>query len=443
MSAILIIGNTTSDAHVLRLQTALVARGHTVTLSTVAAFNASPSTVASGQDAMVVATYDFDDSSALATALIGEINSTRGCVVGRALQQASLWNDGDLSPDTVACRLGIIDVERAHASGTGVGTKWAVADAESIVGSAFEPSFFINMARADGAALQRSSHVPDDGIHVIRKAGTVNLYGNSGMAACVTTPPSTTLVGHRNGSTEDGRMAWIGHHWLDVDAWGAGGASAWVQLAEWAAGPVDDEYPTAGTHVSVLKGYLFLGFGNLSSSLTSWVQNLAGGSITVEGRIDTGTYQTLTNGAAFPGGLIGVGTSLNNKILTVRITMTSASSAATPDLSALAIQVNGATIPLIASPTDFYEDGVLDFTSGNLATFPAKEVKSYDPATRNIVFYEPLRRTVVAEDTFTIYAGCKKRFTEDCVTKFANGINYQGEPHLPGADALYKIEDAS
>ena len=45
-------------------------------------------------------------------------------------------------------------------------------------------------------------------------------------------------------------------------------------------------------------------------------------------------------------------------------------------------------------------------------------------------------------DTYTGIAGCRKNFTDDCVTKFANGVNFRGEPHVPGNDQLAKVGGA-
>ena len=42
-------------------------------------------------------------------------------------------------------------------------------------------------------------------------------------------------------------------------------------------------------------------------------------------------------------------------------------------------------------------------------------------------------------DTYSAIAGCRKRLTEDCKTRFANVLNFQGEPHLPGIDLLTKV----
>ncbi len=39
-------------------------------------------------------------------------------------------------------------------------------------------------------------------------------------------------------------------------------------------------------------------------------------------------------------------------------------------------------------------------------------------------------------DSFTVLAGCDKRFAT-CKAKFANSVNFQGFPHLPGNDTAY------
>jgi uncharacterized phage protein (TIGR02218 family) len=40
---------------------------------------------------------------------------------------------------------------------------------------------------------------------------------------------------------------------------------------------------------------------------------------------------------------------------------------------------------------------------------------------------------IEAGDTFTVSAGCDKRF-ETCREKFANALNFRGFPHMPGND---------
>lgn len=51
--------------------------------------------------------------------------------------------------------------------------------------------------------------------------------------------------------------------------------------------------------------------------------------------------------------------------------------------------------------------------------------------------------TIVIGDTFTAIAGCRKRLTEDCKVKFSNVLNFQGEPHRPGVDAITAQPDQS
>jgi uncharacterized phage protein (TIGR02218 family) len=44
-------------------------------------------------------------------------------------------------------------------------------------------------------------------------------------------------------------------------------------------------------------------------------------------------------------------------------------------------------------------------------------------------------------DMVTVTAGCDKAF-ETCSAKFANTLNFQGFPHLPGSDFAYGYADS-
>jgi uncharacterized phage protein (TIGR02218 family) len=50
----------------------------------------------------------------------------------------------------------------------------------------------------------------------------------------------------------------------------------------------------------------------------------------------------------------------------------------------------------------------------------------------------PMTRAIQVGDTYSLIPGCKKRFSTDCVAKFNNGVNFRGEPHVPGLDAVIK-----
>lgn len=47
--------------------------------------------------------------------------------------------------------------------------------------------------------------------------------------------------------------------------------------------------------------------------------------------------------------------------------------------------------------------------------------------------WQGMTGAIEAGDTFTVTAGCDKRFAT-CVAKFGNGINFRGFPHMPGND---------
>ena len=56
----------------------------------------------------------------------------------------------------------------------------------------------------------------------------------------------------------------------------------------------------------------------------------------------------------------------------------------------------------------------------------------------------PTNKDIKYSDTFTLSVGCNRLFTGsdgtiatgDCITKFDNGINFRGEPHIPSDDIL-------
>lgn len=100
-------------------------------------------------------------------------------------------------------------------------------------------------------------------------------------------------------------------------------------------------------------------------------------------------------------------------------------------------------------PDDWFTGGLLTFTSGPNRGL-SFEVKGYTTGALTL-FVAPPNNIVAADtpnggippgsgstpslstpDAYTVYAGCQKRFYQDCIAKFANGLNFQGEPHLPG-----------
>lgn len=100
-----------------------------------------------------------------------------------------------------------------------------------------------------------------------------------------------------------------------------------------------------------------------------------------------------------------------------------------------------------ADVDDYYGEGILTWTTGANAGLQQK-VRTHGTGSDSsdgeaaFVLSLPMPADVEVGDEFEIMAGCRKRLTEDCRDKFDNVLNFQGEPHLPGLDALTAVPDA-
>lgn len=83
---------------------------------------------------------------------------------------------------------------------------------------------------------------------------------------------------------------------------------------------------------------------------------------------------------------------------------------------------------------DYFNYGKFEFTSG-LNDSLSMEVKDFTEATNTFNLFLPMPFKVVVGDTFQVFAGCDKRLTT-CKNKFANHINFQGFPFIPGQDQI-------
>ena len=83
----------------------------------------------------------------------------------------------------------------------------------------------------------------------------------------------------------------------------------------------------------------------------------------------------------------------------------------------------------------YFDYGKITMTSGASIGL-SMEVKAYSSGTITLQMQLPLG--VASGDSYTLVAGCGKRFKLDCVTRFGNGINFRGEPFLPGLDKIMK-----
>ncbi len=93
------------------------------------------------------------------------------------------------------------------------------------------------------------------------------------------------------------------------------------------------------------------------------------------------------------------------------------------------------TATALVQASDFFGEGELLWLTGDNANRRDK-VKAF--AAGVVTLSEAPIYAIQIGDTFTIIAGCRKRPTEDCVTKFDNILNFNGEKDKPTRDDLIK-----
>jgi uncharacterized phage protein (TIGR02218 family) len=86
----------------------------------------------------------------------------------------------------------------------------------------------------------------------------------------------------------------------------------------------------------------------------------------------------------------------------------------------------------------WFTAGRLVFTSGANAGL-AIEVKAHrvDDDAVTFVLWQAMPQPITVGDTFTVTAGCDKRFPT-CRYRFANAVNFRGFPHIPGNDFVVR-----
>lgn len=82
---------------------------------------------------------------------------------------------------------------------------------------------------------------------------------------------------------------------------------------------------------------------------------------------------------------------------------------------------------------DYFTEGIVTWITGNNT---GVEVKVSYFASGVFTLVVPMWLDIQVGDTLSAVAGCQKRLSEDCITKFDNVLNFQGEPHVPVTDEL-------
>lgn len=80
---------------------------------------------------------------------------------------------------------------------------------------------------------------------------------------------------------------------------------------------------------------------------------------------------------------------------------------------------------------DYFGNGVLTWDTGLNVGIPV-QVSTFEST--EFVLVHPMIFEIQVGDTLTAVAGCRKRRDEDCRLKYANVVNFQGEPDRPTRD---------
>jgi uncharacterized phage protein (TIGR02218 family) len=94
-------------------------------------------------------------------------------------------------------------------------------------------------------------------------------------------------------------------------------------------------------------------------------------------------------------------------------------------------------VRILGAVTAWWDYGIVEFTSGANDGL-IMEVKSYVHSSGLWTLRRPMPYDIVAGDAFTATAGCNKTFAQ-CVSKFDNAVNFQGEPHIPTESRVKQI----
>jgi len=81
-----------------------------------------------------------------------------------------------------------------------------------------------------------------------------------------------------------------------------------------------------------------------------------------------------------------------------------------------------------AEADDYFTAGNLTWTTGDNTGYSMK-VKQQTGTT--IKLTQQMQNEIQVGDQYSIHAGCQKRYESDCRTKFSNGDNFGGFPHVP------------
>lgn len=109
------------------------------------------------------------------------------------------------------------------------------------------------------------------------------------------------------------------------------------------------------------------------------------------------------------------------------------------DLAISAVSAGDAIVVPTVRPSSFYAFGTCTFLSGANAGGSTEVLGHVGQA---VTLFTPMPRPITVGDQVRLVAGCDKT-PETCHARFANIVNFRGEPHIPGNDKVfsYPVKD--
>lgn len=97
-----------------------------------------------------------------------------------------------------------------------------------------------------------------------------------------------------------------------------------------------------------------------------------------------------------------------------------------------AVATNGQFNTNLAQADGYFSLGSLTWLTGGNVGF-SRSIRNYLSASGAVTLLAPMPFAVQTGDTFTAYAGCDKQLST-CTNKFANAVNFGGEPYIPAPE---------
>ncbi len=470
MAAVGYVANATGSTPSLNIREVLTDFGHTVTLSTQAAFLSG---TFSAQDVIVVGPHDRDDATFIANLdthmdthgvpiVCLAVDVVAAAPTGLDTAGAQARDAGDV-PDSAAAALGIIAVERRSATDPDASDTLNLRETDSrtnmITNSLFGTDDFVDqlmLGEGDVGMIvteqpEVRSPITGDIIEQSQNlAGTRLITNDLGFTMLNAAASGAGKVGQRTGETFSERVVFFGV--TGSQGFGREGsgiinaAIIWVQ-----DNAASNDFDATATGNGAVFAYIDLSdLVTYDSGTIVWDETTPGGtSVVVEVSDDDGvSFSVQTNGGVIP--VLSASEDVSKKRLLIKVTLAGTTSV-TPDFDNLVVTLRGeqpalqdmdttgATAGVLAPDEEFLGGQVIWISGSNSGT--AMEIRSWDSATRTIKLWKKMELAIAPGDIFDIRPGCQKRLLLDCRDRFDNVDNFRAEPHIPGTDQLTKTPD--